>query len=92
MSARRGGSGAGRRRALRALLALAAIFLLSAALTLPTTILLLPAWSWLERSAGIEAVGHSGPAEWCYALVFAVLAGLGALWLMSRAGAGPRGA
>jgi hypothetical protein len=30
------------------------------------TIALLPLWSWIEAAAGIESVGHSGPADWCY--------------------------
>ena len=68
------------------------MLLLSAALTIPTTLLLLPLWSSLERSAGVEAVGHSGPAEWCYVLVFAALAGFGALWLVSRIRASVTGA
>ena len=45
--------------------------MLSAPLSVLATILLLPVWSWLESSAGIEAVGHSGPAAWCYFVTFA---------------------
>ena len=37
------------------------------------TILFLPLWSWLESSMNVEAVGHSGPAEWCYLSVYLVL-------------------
>ena len=33
---------------------------------LAVTLLLYPVWSWLERTTGIESVGHSGPAGWCY--------------------------
>jgi hypothetical protein len=29
-------------------------------------IVLLPLWSWIEAVTGIESVGHSGPAGWCY--------------------------
>jgi ABC-type dipeptide/oligopeptide/nickel transport system permease component len=29
------------------------------------TIILLPLWSWLEATTGVESVGHSGPAYWC---------------------------
>ena len=47
------------------------IFYVSVALgSLPisfiVTILLFPLWSWVEKRFGIESVGHSGPAEWCY--------------------------
>ena len=38
------------------------------------TLLLLPLWGMIEARFGIEAVGHSGPADWCFWLVYAVLA------------------
>ena len=41
------------------------------------TILLLPLWSWIEAAYGIESVGHSGPADWCFWTVYVLLAGLG---------------
>ena len=44
--------------------------LLSIPIAFVGTILLVPFWSWLEASTGIESLGHSGPAEWCYLLVF----------------------
>jgi hypothetical protein len=31
-----------------------------------TTLLLFPFWSWVEATFAVEAVGHSGPADWCY--------------------------
>lgn len=37
------------------------------------TILLVPLWRWVESDLGVEAIGHSGPAEWCFYLVFAFL-------------------
>ena len=37
------------------------------------TILLVPLWRWIEADFGIESIGHSGPAEWCFYLVFATL-------------------
>ena len=37
------------------------------------TILLVPLWRWIEADFGIEAIGHSGPAEWCFYLVFTIL-------------------
>ena len=45
-------------------LSLAAVFGVAA------TLLLFPFWSWLEAVSGIESAGHSGPAGWCYLLVF----------------------
>ena len=37
------------------------------------TILLLPLWSWIEATYHYESVGHSGPADWCFEAVYAVL-------------------
>ena len=37
------------------------------------TVFLVPLWRWIERDYGIEIMGHSGPAEWCFYLVFAIL-------------------
>jgi hypothetical protein len=57
------------------------ILLLSVPAGIILTIALIPFWRWLEETTGIESVGHSGPAEWCFlagmgvcALVFASLA------------------
>lgn len=41
---------------------------------LAVTLLLYPVWSWLERTTGIESVGHSGPAGWCYLAVWVPMA------------------
>lgn len=55
--------------------------LLSAPVAVVATVVLLPFWSWLERAFGFEAVGHSGPGEWCYLLVYlALLAGAAMIW------------
>lgn len=42
-------------------------------LSIVATMLLFPFWSWLESFSGIESVGHSGPADWCYLFVFVLL-------------------
>ncbi|HYC33444.1 MAG TPA: hypothetical protein VEB59_14245 [Gemmatimonadales bacterium] len=49
-------------------LAVAALWLLALCIPLAAvlTLALLPLWSWLEATRGIESVGHSGPAAWCY--------------------------
>lgn len=61
-------------RHFRIFLGLVGVVLLSVPLRILATILLLPFWSRFEASTGIESVGHSGPAEWCYALLFLLLA------------------
>jgi hypothetical protein len=38
--------------------------------TFVVTILLMPLWSSIEAVWGIEAVGHSGPSDWCFWAVF----------------------
>lgn len=53
------------------------VFVLVLLMTVPaaivTTILAIPFFSWIESRFGIEAVGHSGPAEWCYLSVYVTL-------------------
>jgi uncharacterized BrkB/YihY/UPF0761 family membrane protein len=71
-------------RALRFSLGLLGIVLISAPLSIVITILLFPLWSWIEESTGIESVGHSGPAEWCYATVYLLLATSAALVFFLR--------
>ena len=58
---------------LRLLLQVVAVLLVCVPLSLVVTFVLLPLWSWLEASYKIESVGHSGPAEWCYVLVYGIL-------------------
>ncbi|NOT08360.1 MAG: hypothetical protein HOP28_09160 [Gemmatimonadales bacterium] len=59
-------------RALRAFAQLSAILLVCLPIAVLATLALTPFWSWLERAAGVESIGHSGPAEWCYYLVYAL--------------------
>lgn len=37
------------------------------------TIVMLPLWRWFEATTGIETIGHSGPAAWCYAVIYIFL-------------------
>ena len=37
------------------------------------TIALTPLWSWVEARTGVEALGHSGPATWCFFLSYVAL-------------------
>ena len=46
------------------------IIVLDVPVTFVLTIMLFPVWSAIERRWGIESVGHSGPAEWCFWAVF----------------------
>ncbi|HEX7778627.1 MAG TPA: hypothetical protein VF424_05285 [Vicinamibacterales bacterium] len=53
------------------------VFVLAALLIVPlaigVTLLMMPFFSWIEARFGIEAVGHAGPAEWCYATVYVTM-------------------
>jgi len=73
----------------------ALLVLLTAVLSLPAafiiTFMLLPVWSRIESTWGIESVGHSGPADWCFYAVYAVVITI-ALWFVvmsSRRGRSP---
>ena len=71
-------------RPVRVALILMAIVLMSAPLSIVVTLLSFPLWSWFEASTGIESVGHSGPAEWCYAVTFVALVAAGAVVSFGR--------
>lgn len=71
-------------RPVRRVLILLAIFLVSAPLSVVATIFLFPFWAWFEATTGIESVGHSGPAEWCYLAAFLVLVTGATLALLGR--------
>ncbi|HEY5717055.1 MAG TPA: hypothetical protein VIS52_01090 [Motiliproteus sp.] len=45
-------------------------------------LLLLPLWRWIEATFAVESIGHSGPAAWCFWLIYVLLAG--AIVLMRR--------
>ena len=65
---------------------LVAALVISLPIAFLTTILLIPLWSWIEAKYGIESIGHSGPADWCYATVYTMFVLLSAvfLWLVTR--------
>jgi hypothetical protein len=54
---------------------LLAVPLTAAGLGVAITLLLIPFWGWLEANLGVESIGHSGPAEWCYVVTFVALLG-----------------
>jgi len=48
------------------------VCILSAPIAVGITIALLPLWRWVEATFGVESVGHSGPAGWCYLATYIV--------------------
>lgn len=60
-----------------------ALAVLYAAAALPLsaimTLALLPLWRVIEERYGIESVGHSGPADWCFILLYALWLSAGAV-------------
>jgi hypothetical protein len=69
------------RPTIRHVLAGLTILLVSVPASVLFTLLLLPLWRWLEQNFGIESVGHSGPAEWCFGATFvACVVTLGSLY------------
>lgn len=43
------------------------------------TMLAWPFWGRFEAATGIESLGHSGPAEWCFVATYALCVAVGAL-------------
>ena len=65
-------------RVLRRVAFWVALTLVLAPVAVVLTVLLQPAWDWFESATGIESLGHSGPAEWCYLVMYVALLGLAA--------------
>ncbi len=63
---------------MRTAISLVIATLVAAPLSILLVVLMQPFWSWFEANTGVESVGHSGPAPWCYLLVFASTASLAA--------------
>ena len=65
------------RKALRAAFRLGCLGLVSTIASFPlaftSTILMNPLLGRLEAKYGVELTGHSGPADWIFALMFAVI-------------------
>ena len=63
-----------------------------ALLTVPVgvvaTFFLTPFWRWIESTYGIESLGHSGPSDWCFYLIFllVLIQGLVAIWIRAHRG------
>jgi len=56
------------------------IAIVGAPVAVVVTLLLLPFWRWLEETSGIESVGHSGPADWCFMTVYALCLLVAGAW------------
>ena len=62
----------------------AALAIAALPVTFVVTLLLYPLWSWIEATYGIESVGHSGPADWCFWVVFGILTVTVLVFLLRR--------
>lgn len=60
------------RRALRFVGPVALVIFLPAPVAWITTYLMSPFWGWFEAKTGIESLGHSGPADWCFYVTYIV--------------------
>ncbi len=64
------------------------MFVLYAVLAVPAaifvTFLLTPLWRAVEARYGIESLGHSGPATWCFVLVYAAMIAVNAVLFWRR--------
>ena len=61
------------RRPLRYFFTGLAILVVCMPIAFIATFLLSPLWSWIEATYGIESIGHSGPSDWCFYVVYGVL-------------------
>ena len=71
-------------KTIRTILLSVIALVVTAPLSIIVTVVLFPFWSWLESSSGIESVGHSGPADWCYLFIFVALLTVLAATLMLK--------
>jgi hypothetical protein len=55
------------------------VLILSLPVAVLVTLWLTPLWTWIEATYRIESIGHSGPADWCFEAVYAILGGLAEL-------------
>jgi hypothetical protein len=60
---------------IRQLLIASSVLLLCLPVAVLLTLLLSPLWSWLEATSAIPAAGPSGPAPWCFVVVYVLVAG-----------------
>jgi hypothetical protein len=63
----------------------ALLLLIALPIAAVVTLMALPLWRLIEQRTGIECVGHSGPAGWCYCVTYALLVAVGVALLFLRA-------
>lgn len=66
-------------RLIRPLIVVLMIVMAAAPFAFVAAAVLSPLWSWIEASTGLESIGHSGPASWCYLATWAALSAAGLL-------------
>jgi len=57
---------------LRSSLLALALLLVSVPIALLAAFAAFPLWSIIERTTGVEAIGHSGPRKWCFVVTYVV--------------------
>jgi uncharacterized membrane protein YphA (DoxX/SURF4 family) len=72
------------RRRLRIIVLLFFAALVAVPLSAVTVVALFPFWSWFEARTGVESIGHSGPAGWCFILMYVLLTILGWLAILRK--------
>ena len=70
------------KRSLTVFLLAVGLVVLALPFTFVVTFLLYPFWSWIEARFGIESIGHSGPADWCFLAIFALSLAIAAICLI----------
>ena len=66
-------------RLIRSLIVVVMILMAAAPFAFVAAAVLSPLWSWIEAATGLESMGHSGPATWCYLATWGALSALGLL-------------
>lgn len=62
-----------------------AIFVGAVPLAFIVTFLFCPFWGLLESLTGVESLGHSGPAAWCFYTVYGLIVSASlVMWLFLR--------
>jgi len=60
------------------------IFIIAFPISIGLTIFILPFWRWFEVTTNIESVGHSGPAMWCYIIIYILSGTSASLWFQKK--------
>lgn len=60
------------KRQVRSFLAVITILVLCLPTGFIITVVLYPFWLWIENTFDLESVGHSGPSDWCFWVVYLI--------------------